>query len=364
MRRRIGARWVMVAAVIALGGCLGGDDEDPTTEGDTSVATTTAPDSSVTTTNDDDTQVATTSEGDTSVATTAPTDTSTTPDTIQTTSYSTFIGDFELAPRQETTKCVLKRLSNTEPIYVKAIRTTLNKGSHHLIVYRSSATEERTQPFSCTPFVGSLSGQDGPLMISQIAEEELAFPPGVVLELAAGQMIRIEAHYINLDPDEPITAHADVEFVTTDTFEQKANFLFYGTTDVALPPNQETVGDWKYTDAPNGINVFAMTGHVHQYGDLVEIEKASSSATPGAHAYPNGEDFSWDEAPVVTYDPPLAFGPGEGFRFRCTWFNDSDSFVGFGESANAEMCFFWAYYYPDKGYRVCAEGLFPCQSDG
>src|SRR5690606_1977805 len=101
MRRRIGARWVMVAAVIALGGCLGGDDEDPTTEGDTSVATTTAPDSSVTTTNDDDTQVATTSEGDTSVATTAPTDTSTTPDTIQTTSYSTFIGDFELAPRQE-----------------------------------------------------------------------------------------------------------------------------------------------------------------------------------------------------------------------------------------------------------------------
>ena len=25
----------------------------------------------------------------------------------------------------------------------------------------------------------------------------------------------------------------------------------------------------------------------------------------------------------------------------------------FGESANNEMCFFWTYYYPDKGAHVC-----------
>ena len=25
----------------------------------------------------------------------------------------------------------------------------------------------------------------------------------------------------------------------------------------------------------------------------------------------------------------------------------------FGESANNEMCFFWAYYYPSKGAYVC-----------
>ena len=28
--------------------------------------------------------------------------------------------------------------------------------------------------------------------------------------------------------------------------------------------------------------------------------------------------------------------------------------VGFGESANDEMCFFWAYYYPSVGPKVCA----------
>ena len=25
----------------------------------------------------------------------------------------------------------------------------------------------------------------------------------------------------------------------------------------------------------------------------------------------------------------------------------------FGKSATEEMCFFWAYYYPNKGARVC-----------
>jgi hypothetical protein len=27
--------------------------------------------------------------------------------------------------------------------------------------------------------------------------------------------------------------------------------------------------------------------------------------------------------------------------------------VTFGESATNEMCFFWAYYYPSQGSRVC-----------
>ena len=36
---------------------------------------------------------------------------------------------------------------------------------------------------------------------------------------------------------------------------------------------------------------------------------------------------------------------GGGFRFTCSWNNTSDTTVRFGESAEDEMCFFWAYYY-------------------
>jgi hypothetical protein len=44
---------------------------------------------------------------------------------------------------------------------------------------------------------------------------------------------------------------------------------------------------------------------------------------------------------------------GSGFRFTCEYNNTSDQQVTFGESANKEMCFFWAYYYPDQGAKVC-----------
>ena len=40
-------------------------------------------------------------------------------------------------------------------------------------------------------------------------------------------------------------------------------------------------------------------------------------------------------------------------RFSCQYDNKSSQSVGFGESANDEMCFFWAYYYPSQGSKVC-----------
>ena len=56
---------------------------------------------------------------------------------------------------------------------------------------------------------------------------------------------------------------------------------------------------------------------------------------------------------MAVYDPPLEFKAGQGFQYRCSWYNGSSKNVRFGESANQEMCFFWAYYYPSKGYRMC-----------
>ena len=44
---------------------------------------------------------------------------------------------------------------------------------------------------------------------------------------------------------------------------------------------------------------------------------------------------------------------GGGFDFECKWTNTGSTAVKFGESANDEMCFFWAYYYPSQGAKVC-----------
>ena len=141
--------------------------------------------------------------------------------------YETFIGDWDLKPGDENTRCVVKRLNNETEIWVSRIRTLLNEGSHHLIVYKSNETEERLQPFSCTPFIETLKDQTFPLMITQIREETLAFPNGVAFRFEPNQMIRIEAHYLNYFSEDK-TAHADVAFdtIAADDVVSEANMLF------------------------------------------------------------------------------------------------------------------------------------------
>jgi len=270
------------------------------------------------------------------------------------TTSSTFAGDWVMQPGKEVTKCVVKRLGNAEALWVSQIRTVLSKGSHHLIVYKSDETEERATPFNCEPFVETLKGQTFPLMITQIREETLSFPNGVAFKFEPNQMVRLEAHYLNYFPND-ITAHADVHFdgIAASDVVAEANMLFYGNPDLKIPKGPYST-PWRFLSVLPNTFVFAITGHTHAYGTNVEIAKSDSVDNPGEPIYPGeGETFTWDEPPVTQFAPALTFEEGEGFRYRCSWDNTSGGQVTFGESANAEMCFLWAYYYPSQGYRIC-----------
>jgi hypothetical protein len=269
--------------------------------------------------------------------------------------YLTNIGDWTMAPGKEITKCVIKRLTNEEEIWVSSIHIKNGKGSHHLIVYKSAETTEKTTPFECDPFIEVVAGDTLPLMISQIGEEELKFPSGVAFKFEPRQMVRIEAHYLNYF-SEDITAHADISFKTIaqEDVENEANILFYGSPDFSLPPGKVTKSDLWFLDVWEGSKIFAITGHTHQYGIDVKIFNSDSKSKQGEQIYPPEETpFNWAEAPVTYFDPPLSFDGKQGFHYQCVWENTSNKNVEFGESSSKEMCFFWAYYYPSKGYRLC-----------
>jgi len=268
--------------------------------------------------------------------------------------YSTSIGGWTMSPGQETTRCAIMRLDNPEEMWVTQVRTDLSQGSHHLIVYVSEEEEERPEPFSCPPFVDTLKGETFPLMITQIRKETLTFPEGVAFRFKPNQMVRLEAHYLNYFPQDITTeAHVHFDIIAPEDVRDQANILFYGNPDINIPPGAIHSTPWRFLSVPNGIEVFAITGHTHQYGTNVEIHRSDSSAEMGEEIYPAGETFLWDEPPVNYFDPPLVFGERGGFHYRCTWNNTTDQTLRFGESFNQEMCFFWAYYYPSDGYRLC-----------
>jgi len=273
-------------------------------------------------------------------------------------SYTVSWGPVTVEPLQEDTLCVVKRVGNDQPIKVGKFINQLGPVSHHLIVYRVADTTERPDPFPCDPFQDVLDPSKGaPLAITQRAEETIALPPGVAYSMAADQMIRIEMHFINTG-EESVEASASTTFVEIPEadFQYEADFLFVGNLDVDVPPKQDWTLGPRYLPLPPelaGINIFALTGHEHHWGTGVEVAMGAGEGAPKETVYAP-HPFLWNEPETVYHDPPLAMPQQGGFTFSCSYYNNTTDNVGLGESANDEMCFFWAYYYPSVGAKVCA----------
>lgn len=272
--------------------------------------------------------------------------------------YTVTFPSLTVDPGVEKTQCVVLNLHNPTEIHIGQIHNTLSDASHHMIVYRVADTVEQPTPFDCDPFVDTLDPSKGaPLMITQKKDELLDLPSGVAYTLNAHQMVRLEMHYINAT-QAPLMLSGSSTMITSHTYHDEANFLFIGDPDIKIQPNssfslgpiffavdQATFGNAKF---------FAFTGHEHRFGTNVTIQAASGPGDTSGQMVYDVPNWTWSEPATVFHDPPIEVPPGGGFNFTCDWNNTSSNTVKFGESANNEMCFFWAYYYPSAGAYVCA----------
>jgi hypothetical protein len=259
----------------------------------------------------------------------------------------------------EDTRCVEIKLTNAEAKWIGKIHTQLIGVSHHLIVYRVPDGPERPDPFPCTPFIETLSPASSgvPLVVTQVQRETVDLPYGVAFGLGPSQLIRLEMHYVNpSDLDDTVQAIVDFEVLPPEQFENEADFLFIGNPDISLPPGPGTLGPTWFTlpAALSDVKIFAMTGHTHQWGTNVVVEHAMSDTAEPTPVYDYAQ-WDWEEPPTKRFSPQLEMPLGSGFRFTCSWDNRTEppQTVSFGESAEDEMCFFWAYYYPSRGHKVC-----------
>jgi len=276
--------------------------------------------------------------------------------------YSLTWGPVTVAPSQESTQCIWMRLSNDTEIKVHQLHNLLGMSSHHLIVYKDDmdATEQPT-PVPCQPFAGALNptGKIFPVMITQKHDDALTLPEGVAYTLAPHQMIKIEMHYLNpSDVDAQATATVDFFAAEPTAIRDEANILFIGTPDISLAPNVMTEvheffnPGWASLDLSTS-KFFAITGHTHKLGLDVTVGIADTPTSAVTPVYAPAT-FLWSEPETTTHQPEFQVSAAGGFDFSCSYYNNTSATVRFGESANNEMCFFWAYYYPSNGSHVCA----------
>jgi hypothetical protein len=186
-------------------------------------------------------------------------------------------------------------------------------------------------------------------------DNTLPIPPGVSYSLTAGQMVKIEAHYINTTAD-PIQGMGTIELtaVTGGQF-QTAGIMFCGSVlQLYYPgvvPGMSTLNPGFY-QPPAGTSMFGLTTHQHARGTLMTVAKSTGASDTG-QLLTNGTPYN--NEPFVIYTAPnlLTFAPNEGLRWQCFYDNTTSQTFKFGQSAaNNEMCFLWGYYYPAANHFI------------
>jgi hypothetical protein len=269
------------------------------------------------------------------------------------------IGPLTIDAGGEETVCIVKRLDNTEDIMATSFVADLAPGSHHLIVYKSTDTEENLTPFACSPFVGLIDQTAEPLMLVNKLHLQYDFPPNVGMMLPAGQMLRIEAHYINTTAAQ-ITGQGNITVHGIPTAQatgyQNADFGFWGTTRINIPAKSAYTTPVHYQGGLAGSKIFGLTTHQHQLGTRVQVWQTSGLQTAPADSALVMDEQDWSNPALKAFDPPLSFDGTDGFSYQCSWQNSTDQTVSFGESALDEMCFVGFYYYPSQGFDICVDG--------
>lgn len=260
-------------------------------------------------------------------------------------------GPFSIPSGEEAVKCIVVALDNAEPVIVRRFRTTLNEGSHHMIVYKSDQPPNPT-PFACQSF-GVQGGSA--IFIAQQPQSELVFPKDpsgtpVGLEIGAHQSLTLEVHYINATAASlDVGGTVEMDVLPETATVVKSGFLFQGNLNIpAIPAFSEADTGMQFQEVQPGIHVFALTTHQHKLGTRMQVWQATDVNDVST---PVADSTSWSDPPLMMYDPPLDFPAdgSKGFAYDCHWKNPTDKDVYGGLSANDEMCFFWSYYYPTNG---------------
>lgn len=268
--------------------------------------------------------------------------------------YRVAIGPIALAPGQERTVCIVRRMGNATPQLIRRVTANLGDASHHMIIYRVPSRVERLEPYPCQPFSAAHdnTATSGPVMIAQQPDARLELPAGVGLPTVADQFIQLEFHTLNAT-SAPIESRGEVTFDTVNASDSyaAAELLFSGTLAIQIPPRTPPTAPTQVhhvTRAHQGARVFALTSHTHHLGILATVNHADLGGATGGTVRDLRElhrSTNWAEPPLTTFDPPLTFAPSEGLHLACSYVNPTDRVVNFGLSANDEMCFLWAYYY-------------------
>jgi hypothetical protein len=246
-------------------------------------------------------------------------------------------GSVTVQPGSEGYYCYYNTLQQNT--VVGAFQSWMAPGSsHHFITFEETPQHADGEVSSCA--FGSGNWRYATSVSGQIIE--LKFPDTVGLQIAAGQQIDMNMHFLNAGSS-PANPVVKLNLVYAQNVQNYATAMISFNAGINVPAGGMQTVNGTCT-APGGSNFFTLTTHTHKWATNAQVNLVRGGQTTNIV---NTTD--WEKPDTAIWNGPtwLTMGPGDSFTYSCTYSNSGPIPITVGETATSnEMCMAIGYFFP------------------
>jgi hypothetical protein len=245
----------------------------------------------------------------------------------------------------DTEICEVAELPGTpdQEYIVGTVELGNGRASHHLIVsvaQPGSMADKKLRSLPVGTQTPCVSAQieygEGMVTVtgSQTSLSKYSLPSGIGLRLRGGQRVVFDYHYFNFSGAE-LKAESAAAFHTLGPSEVKniaANFSFTNMT-LDTPPQ----GTGTFTAAcrfKQDAMLQGLARHTHTKGTDFSVWFEGGAK----HGQQIWKSLDWEHDTLFDFPAPILVKAGEGFKFACSFRNETNQPLRFGIAAKDEMC--------------------------
>jgi Copper type II ascorbate-dependent monooxygenase, C-terminal domain len=178
----------------------------------------------------------------------------------------------------------------------------------------------------------------------------IIMPPTVGLQLKNGQY-RLELHYNNTTGTQAELDGSGLELCVAKTPRPNVAAVHeVGSLSISLPPGQETSVESVCKPTVSKGPVHLIEGHPHMHTKGVHAKTIITRAN-GKVETMHDAPFSFQEQrkyplPEDGSATDILINAGDKITYTCTWKNDTNKLVTFGQNTTDEMCFYYIIAWP------------------
>jgi hypothetical protein len=246
--------------------------------------------------------------------------------------------DWEVAPTSEGYRCMT--LTVPEDVLITSFFPQSPAGTHHSTFGVSSTPQGPDAVVAC----GVGNAGERRLQGSGAGSEATQLPAGVAMRLRAGDQINMNLHLFNTG-DVPLRGRSGmwIKTVAESEVEHEAETVLAGPLALLVPVGRST--QTGTCTLQSDATIFSVGPHMHQTG----VHMRATTMKDGAELEIYDGDYDFFHQLSYEIDP-VQLSAGDVVSIECTYENDTDRPISWGDSSLDEMCFISLGLYPAGGH--------------